>query len=267
MSGLAILFGCIVGVSLGLTGGGGAILAVPLLVYGLGVPPREAVLVSLFVVTATAFVGFVQRALRGMVEFPTALLFGGAGMLAAPFGAQLAATISERLLMLMLAALMAVIAARVWMTAAPESDLLLTTDEPSDAYCRRDAKGRLRLSSRCAVILLLVGLVTGLLTGLFGVGGGFLIVPALLTFSGMTIQRAVGTSLLISTAVGVIGLVSHLARGEPLPTTVALPFLAGSVLGLFFGASIAHRVAGHRLQQIFAAAIILMAAFIALQSF
>ena len=84
---LTLLFGALVGFSLGLTGGGGAIFAVPLLVYGLGVPAREAVGVSLLTVGSTSLVGFVQRARRGMVEFPTGLLFAVAGMIGAPVGA------------------------------------------------------------------------------------------------------------------------------------------------------------------------------------
>jgi uncharacterized membrane protein YfcA len=87
---LTLLFGAVVGFSLGLTGGGGAIFAVPLLVYGLGVPAREAVGVSLLTVGTTSLVGFVQRARRRMVEFPTGLLFALAGMIGAPVGAMLA---------------------------------------------------------------------------------------------------------------------------------------------------------------------------------
>ena len=86
---LTLLLGALVGFSLGLTGGGGAIFAVPLLVYGLGVPPREAVGVSLLTVGSTSLIGFLQRAWRDMVEFPTGLLFAVAGMMGAPAGAWL----------------------------------------------------------------------------------------------------------------------------------------------------------------------------------
>ena len=92
---LTAVLGAFVGFSLGLTGGGGAIFAVPILVYGLGVPTREAVGISLLTVGSTALVGFVQRARRGMVEFPTGLLFALAGMIGAPIGARLADYIAE----------------------------------------------------------------------------------------------------------------------------------------------------------------------------
>src|SRR6186997_3318965 len=95
---LTLLLGALVGFSLGLTGGGGAIFAVPLLVYGVGVPAREAVGVSLLTVGSTSLMGFVQRAWRGMVEFPTGLLFAIAGMLGAPVGSWLSDRIPEAIL-------------------------------------------------------------------------------------------------------------------------------------------------------------------------
>lgn len=96
MSPLAILFGAVVGLSLGLTGGGGAIFAVPLLVYGLGVDPREAIGASLVTVGATALVGFLQRLRVGLVEMRTGLLFAVAGMTTAPLGSWLAASPKRR---------------------------------------------------------------------------------------------------------------------------------------------------------------------------
>src|SRR6186997_2040653 len=96
---LTLLLGALVGFSLGLTGGGGAIFAVPLLVYGLAVDPRQAVGASLITVATTALLGFVQRARSGTVEFPTGLLFAVAGMLTAPIGAWLSHQIAEPLLL------------------------------------------------------------------------------------------------------------------------------------------------------------------------
>ena len=268
MTALSIIFGVIVGFSLGLTGGGGAIFAVPLLVYGLGVPPREAVVVSLVVVAVTASVGFVQRALRGTVEFPTALLFGAAGMVAAPLGAALATLVPEWVLLLLFALLMGVVAARMWMKASGNdaAGVCIPTDDNAGPHCKRDPEGKLKLTSRCAVVLAIVGLVTGVLTGFFGVGGGFLIVPALITFSGMGMQRAVGTSLLVIALVSVSGLASHLLGGDEVPISVTLPFLVGSQLGLFAGTALARRLAGPRLQQIFAVAIVGVAVFVAIRT-
>ncbi len=179
MSPLAALFGAVVGLSLGLTGGGGAIFAVPLLVYGLGVDPREAIGASLATVGATALVGFLQRWRVGLVEMRTGLLFAVAGMTTAPLGSRLAARIPETLLLFLFALLMLVVAVRMWRKARDVAErhvLVIRPDEPGPV-CRRDPQGVLHWNSRCALLLVGVGLGTGLLTGLFGAGGGFIDMP------------------------------------------------------------------------------------------
>ena len=255
---LGLLFGAIVGFSLGITGGGGAIFAVPLLVYGLHLKSSEAVGVSLLTVGGTALVGFLQRVRTHLVEFPTGLLFAGAGMLTAPLCAWLRVWMPEAMLLTSFGALMLVIAFRMWRKAArgESSTVCVPADDYAGPTCRRDPEGVLRLTSRCAMLLGVVGLATGVLTGLFGVGGGFLIVPALMTFSGMGMQRAIGTSLLVITLVSVSGIASHFFGGGELPWTIAWLFLSGSLAGLFAGTALSKRLGGPRLQQVFAAAIV-----------
>jgi len=258
-----LAFGALVGFSLGLTGGGGAIFAVPLLVYGLGVPAREAVGVSLLTVGSTSFVGFIQRAWRGLVEFPTGVLFAVAGMLGAPAGAWLADRIQEAVLLGLFALLMLVIAVRMWLKAGDSvSRLPIIADDNATSTCQRDPEGRLHLTSRCALALGLVGLAAGVLSGLFGVGGGFIIVPALIMFSGMGMQRAIGTSLLVITLISVSGTASHLLAGKDLSLATASVFTAGSIAGLFAGSGFARRLAGPVLQKVFAAAIVAVAVYV-----
>ena len=264
---LTLFFGALVGFSLGLTGGGGAIFAVPLLVFGLGVPAREAVGVSLLTVGSTSLVGFLQRAWRGMVEFPTGLLFATAGMIGAPLGAWLADRIPEAMLLGLFAVLMLVIAVRMWRKAGDSAARLpVIMDENAGPTCQRDPEGKLRLTSQCAMLLGLVGLGAGVLSGLFGVGGGFIIVPALVMFSNMGMQRAIGTSLLVITLVSVSGAASHLLAGKDLSVTTAGVFTAGSMVGLFVGSWLAHRLAGPVLQKVFAAAIVVVALYVALRT-
>ena len=260
---LTLIFGALVGFSLGLTGGGGAIFAVPLLVYGLGVPAREAVGVSLLTVGSTSFVGFVQRAQRNMVEFPTGLLFAVAGMIGAPVGAWLAVRLTEAVLLGLFALLMLVIAVRMWLKARDSAARLpIIADDNVGPTCRRDPEGKLHLTSQCAVVLGLVGLGAGVLSGLFGVGGGFIIVPALVMFSGMGMQRAIGTSLLVITLISASGTASHLLAGKDLSLATAGVFTAGSVAGLFSGSGLAQRLAGPVLQKVFAAAIVVVAVYV-----
>jgi uncharacterized protein len=260
---LTLLFGALVGFSLGLTGGGGAIFAVPLLVYGLGVPAREAVGVSLLAVGSTSLVGFLQRVRRGLVEFPTGLLFAVAGMIGAPVGAWLADQIPETVLLGLFAALMLVIAFRMWQKAGDATARLpIMLDDNAGPTCQRDAEGKLHLTSQCALVLGVVGLGAGVLSGMFGVGGGFIIVPALVMFSGMGIQRAIGTSLLVITLISASGTASHLLAGKDLTWETAVVFTAGSIFGLFVGTWFAQRLAGSVLQKVFAAAIVFVACYV-----
>jgi len=275
MSPLSLVCGAIVGFSLGLTGGGGAIFAVPLLVYGLEVDSRQAVGVSLITVGATALFGFVERARGHMVELPTGLLFAVAGMITAPLGAWLSRRLPEPLLLVLFGCLMLVIALRMWLTSARwtwsrkdrrkaqyGSESPTRAEPAGSAACRRDAAGKLALTSRCALRLTLVGLAAGVLTGLFGVGGGFIIVPALVAFSGMNLQRAIGTSLLVITLVSLSGIASHFLAVGTVPWTLTGMFLAGSLAGLVAGSRLASRLAGPRLQQVFATAIVLVGVFV-----
>lgn len=273
LAALGLAFGAVVGFSLGLTGGGGSIFAVPLLVYGLGVATREAIGVSLAAVGATALVGGLRRLARGEVEVRTGLLFAVAGMLGAPAGSWLGRRVPEGVLLLLFAVLMVLVAVRMWVQASrrPEETRALRgasagpTDE-SGPSCRRDPSGRLHLSSRCFVVLVVAGLAAGVLSGLFGVGGGFVIVPALVLVTGMGIHRAVATSLLVIALVSASGLASQLAAGRPLPWALTGLFVAGGVAGMELGTLAGRRLGGPGLQKLFASAMVAVAAFIVLKS-
>jgi uncharacterized membrane protein YfcA len=163
---------------------------------------------------------------------------------------------------------MLVIAVRMWLKARDLSaQLPIITDDNAGPTCRRDPEGKLRLTSQCAMLLAIIGLGAGVLSGLFGVGGGFIIVPALVMFSGMGIQRAIGTSLLVITLISASGTASHLLAGKDLTLSTAGLFTAGSVAGLLAGSALAQRLAGPTLQKVFAAAIVVVALFVMLRTF
>ena len=261
--GPAIISGCLVGLSMGLTGGGGAILAVPLLVYWLGEDPQVAVVISLATVAGTAVIGTVERARLAQVEFPTGLLFAAAGMATAPLGSWLGEFLPPRLLLVAFAMLMLLIALRMWWRADQAIPPPAASCGPEDGpSCSRDPEGKLRLTSRCALLLATVGLTVGLLSGLFGVGGGFLIVPALVTFASMGLSRAVGTSLLVMSLVGLAGVGGHLWQGREIPWEVTLLFVAGSMPGLFVGSALTRRLSRPLLSRIFAVMILAVAVFV-----
>ena len=262
---LSLTFGAIVGLSLGLTGGGGAIFAVPLLVYGLGVPAREAVAISLAAVGATSFVGFLHRWRLKEVEIRTGLLFAVAGMIGAPAGTWLAGLIPDAMLLLAFGGLMIVVAVRLWQQAS-KPNVPITDCPPGGSTggptCQRDSSGTLILTSRCAVLLILAGVLTGVLSGLFGVGGGFVIVPALVFFSSMSIHRAVGTSLMVIALVSVSGIASQFVSGRAVPLEVTALFVAGGIGGLFAGQQIGRRLSGPALQKVFVFAILAVATLV-----
>lgn len=260
----SVAAGALVGLSLGLTGGGGAIFAVPLLVYWIGVEPRTAVSISLVTVAATALVGAAERWWYGQVELRTGLLFAAAGMLTAPAGSRLGGHVPPQTLMVAFAGLMVLIAVRMWRKASDRSEraaagVFATGVGPT---CSRDAEGRLRMTTRCFVLLTLVGLMVGLLSGLFGVGGGFLIVPALVAFATMDVFRAVGTSLFVMTLVGAAGVAAQVAAGRSIPLDIAGGFVGGGVPALFVGSWIGRQMCGPTLARMFAVAIVVVAFFI-----
>ena len=267
---LSLIFGAVVGLSLGLTGGGGAIFAVPLLVYGLHVPAREAVGISLAAVGTTSLVGFLHRWKLEQVEIRTGLLFAVAGMVGAPAGTWIAGFMPETVLLLSFAGLMIFVAVRLWRQVS--HPVLLTepacpTPEHLDGpTCQRDVAGALILTSRCAVLLLIVGMLTGVLSGVFGVGGGFVIVPALVLFSGMSIHRAVGTSLMVIALVSVSGVASQLWAGRAISPVFLVLFVIGGIAGLFAGQQIGRRLSGPALQKVFAVAILAVAAFVIIRN-
>ncbi len=256
MTALSPLFGMVVGFSLGLTGGGGSIFAVPLLVYGLSIAPREAIGISLAAVGATAFVGAVQRGLAGDVDLRIGLWFAAAGMLGAPMGSWLSADIPEPALLLLFACLMAFVAQRMWRLASAEQ-----LDVP-DHKTRKQMKHL----SRRALMLVLTGLLTGVLSGMLGVGGGFLIVPALVLASGMTIHRAVSTSLIVIALVSTSGVMAYIAAGRPLELTLASLFVLGGVAGMGVGTQLSRKLSGPILQKSFAFVMALVAVFIIAKS-
>jgi uncharacterized membrane protein YfcA len=116
------------------------------------------------------------------------------------------------------------------------------------------------------MLLGVVGLSTGILTGMFGVGGGFIIVPALVSFACMGMQRAIGTSLLIMTLVSLSGVTGHVLAGKELSVQIAGVFTSGSLVGLFIGSWLAQRLTGSTLQRVFAVAILCVAIYVILRT-
>lgn len=243
---LAVGLGAIIGLVLALTGAGGGVLAIPLLVFGLQLPVQQAAPVGLVAVGLAAAVGAVLGLHERTVRYRAAALIGVAGMLIAPLGVALAQRLPNRPL---LAAFAMVLAYTAWrMLRRPA----LSPQRPMEVPCRvGDTDQRLTWTRPCARALAGTGLLSGLLSGLLGVGGGFVIVPALTRYTDLDIRSVQVTSLAVIALVSLSG-VSAAAWHDTVPWGVALPFGTGAMLALLAGRQIANKLNAGRLQQSFA---------------
>lgn len=273
-----VLFGFIVGLSLGLTGGGGSILAVPMLVYGLHLQPQRAALVSLCAVGSIALVGAVRKMVAGEVERLAGLLLGISGVLGAPLGIWLARYLPAQIMLILFSVIMVWVAIAMWRRAQKRPwegqavreaafDPFSRQSKKSGPGCSLSPQGKLILTSRCTVLILATGALTGLLSGLFGVGGGFIVVPALIALAGLDIRRAVATSLLVVALVSASGVVSGILAGRTIPVGLTLLFGAGGLGGLLAGIGIGVRLPAPTIQKIFSVVIGLVAVYVAVKSF
>ena len=254
----ALLIGAFVGIVVGSLGAGGGILSVPILVYILGQDPHQATGLSLIIVGLTAAVSLATRARRGNVVWREGTIFALAGLVGTWAGSTLGPLISARTLMLAFCALLGAVA--VFMV---RSQLRASASSSSDeAGAARDGKGSWTLATVCRVVALAT--LTGFLTGFFGVGGGFAIVPALHLALRYPMKRASATSLLVMVITAAFGLASRTVAGTLTITAeagvmVAL-FTAASMGGGIVGAKLTKRVSNRVLGLVFAALLVGVAA-------
>ena len=229
-----------VGISLGLLGGGGSVLSVPLLVYVAGWEAHQAATGSLFIVGITSAVSLAPHARAGRVRWRTGLIFGLAGMVGAYLGGRLAGLVPGGVLLTAFAALM----------VAAASGMLRGR--------RDDAGGREELRLLPALAL---GAAVGTATGFVGAGGGFVIVPALVLVAGLPMQAAVGTSLLVISMQSVAGLAGHLT-GVNLPWALTLAITASAVAGSLAGGRLTGRIPAAVLRRGFGFLVLAVAALV-----
>ena len=237
--------GSLVGFSLGLVGGGGSILAVPLLVYLVGVPvPHLAIGTSAVAVAANAAASLAHHARAGNVRLPCATVFAGAGVLGALAGAWLGKRVDGQALLAAFAVMMAIVAM-----------LMLRRREP-------DKDRRVRLNRENAPALVGTGLAVGALSGFFGIGGGFLVVPGLTASTGMPILFAVGSSLVAVSAFGLTTALTYASSGL-VDWPLAAVFIGGGAIGSLFGTRLATRLAGRKgmLNMVLAGLIVVVAIY------
>lgn len=242
---LTLLFSVLIGLSLGLLGGGGSILTVPILTYVAGLPPKEAIAASLFVVGVTSAVSAVNHARNQRVKWRTGLVFGAAGMAGAFGGGLLGGHVSGTLLMIAFALMM--LATSVAMIRGRKNQAV----QPHDRELP-------------VMKVILEGLVVGLVTGLVGAGGGFLVVPALALMGGLAMPVAVGTSLVVIAMKSFAGLAGYLTS-VTLDWPLVLGVTAAAVVGSVVGGRLAGRVPEEVLRQGFGWFVLVMGGFVLVQ--
>lgn len=268
---MLLLIGILIGLVLGLTGAGGSVFAVPLLMLLPGAPMTSAVGISLGAVAVTTFYGslrsFFSKDRRQNILWLPGLILAGVGALTAPLGKWLGLQIPEFWLLIGFNVLALVIAIRMWLSARENPDAAKVVRAGNFAsvpnpglLCNLSKSGQFELRPCCVTGLLIGGALVGLLSGLFGVGGGFLIVPLLLALSPISMAQAVSTSLLIIAVVSSSGFISHLAMSTENNWLMFGLVAAGGVLGMMLGQAISHKIANALLQKIFAVSLLAVSA-------
>lgn len=281
---LASPLGFLIGLSLGALGGGGSILAVPALVYGAGQDPKAATTTSLLLVGIASLIGMASHWRNGRVRVRTGIVFGLCGIGGSLAGSALNERIDPDVLLLGFAGLTCIAAWRMLTgcptctrvgedaaldtsasSAEPPPGNTLTALRTSSQTARRAPLTRAPIDVRSIVAVLAAGTVVGFLTGLFGVGGGFVIVPALTLALKLSMPEAIGTSLLV------IVINSGVALGPRLATTsidwaVTLPFVVAAGAGVLAGSRVADRLDPKRSLRWFAALLVAVAVYTAAQA-
>jgi uncharacterized membrane protein YfcA len=256
---LASPLGFLIGLSLGALGGGGSILAVPALVYAAGQAPKQATTTSLVLVAMTALIGIVPHWRAGRVRVGPGVLFGLAGIGGSLLGSHWNRGVDQDVLLLAFSGLMLVAGWAMWRRGREAS---APTPRPVGAAV---AVTPLHLDVETVAKVIVAGSVVGLLTGFFGVGGGFVIVPALVLALRFSMPEAVGTSLLVITINAVIALYSRLDAGS-IDWGTVIPFTIASLGGVVAGGRLAGKVDSRRLQRWFIWLLVAVAIYTATRS-
>ncbi|MFQ6851368.1 sulfite exporter TauE/SafE family protein [Streptomyces sp. 35M1] len=235
---LALIAGAVIGLALGALGGGGSVLAVPALIYLLGFTPAAATTASLIIVAATSATALYAHTRDGHVAWKAGSLFAAAGIIPAYLTGAASGHVADAVLTIAFAVIAALAAVRMFRPS---------TSEPA---------GRTRAGKAAGA-----GAGLGAVTGFLGVGGGFLAVPALVGVLGLTMRRAVGTSLLVITVNSLAALTARAGSGGGLDWALIGPFTGAAILGAWDGKRLSAKVSGDGLQKVFAGVLLAVAVF------
>lgn len=242
--------GIFVGVLMGLTGAGGGILSVPLLIFAFHMPIAEAGPIALSAIALAASVGALIGLKEKVLRYKAAIFMASFGLILSPLGLWVGQHAPNTPLLILFSAVLIYVATRMYIQA---SQTLTGTTPPmmKPPPCQLDMSiGKLIWTVPCARALIFAGATAGFLSGLLGVGGGFIIVPSLKNFTDLPMKAIVATSLGVLAIVSAGGATISLASGT-LNMSIAVPFAIGALIGLLFGKILEKNISGPRVQQIF----------------
>lgn len=243
-----VIEGLLIGCLLGLTGAGGSVIAIPALMLSQHWTVLQAAPVGLMTATVGSFVGAMQGLLRHVVRYRAAVWIA---LISIPF-ARLGISVSQLLSPSWLSFIFSLIMLWVGYRTFSKSG-----QEEIEALCKIDQDtGRFIWTRKTAGVLATIGIMVGFLTGLLGVGGGFVVVPILRKFTELDIKNIIGTSLFIVFLVGTLSVGLHVLDGYRFPVGVTVTFIASAVVGVLVGRSLTDRISARKVQQIFALTVI-----------
>lgn len=248
---IEILLGLVVGIIMALTGAGGGILAVPLLVFGAELDVAQAAPVALLAVGVSAAFGAALGLKKGIVRYKAALLMASTGMPLAPLGVWLASRVDNLWLSILFSLVLLFVATKTFRQAKDDKDQKAQDPDRKPPCIVGAETGKFIWTGPCARSLALSGSIAGLLSGLLGVGGGFVMVPALKRYTDLAMQSIIASSLAVIALVSVSGVTSSALVGS-LDWNIALPFAAGATGGMVAGRSLSSRIPSSILQKGFA---------------
>lgn len=264
---LASPLGFLIGLALGALGGGGSILAVPVLVYAAGQSAVGATASSLVIVGATSIGGMISHLKGHRVRIGKGIVFGLTGVGGSILGTTLNKHVNPQLLLLTFSGVMVIAA---WQMYSRSTKGTTTIPKPP-SLIENHPSGQLEtltknsVSVSTAIKVVLVGSVVGFMTGFFGVGGGFVVVPGLVLALGFSMADAVGTSLLVIAINSAVALLSRIATAH-VAWHIAIPFTIAGILGSLLGAKIASKTNSAKLTKAFVWLLLALAAYTAIQS-
>lgn len=259
MTSLELLLGAIIGLIMAVTGAGGGVIGVPLLVLAGGLTMQEAIPISMMAVALAAMLGSGIGFSKGLVRYRAAILIAALGSVLSPLGLWAAHQMNNQWLQMLFAILLVLIAIRGFRKDVVQESLHVP--------CIRHAEsGRFKWTSPCAAMLAATGGIAGFMAGLLGVGGGFVIVPALMRYTDLNMPSVIATSLTVMALIAVSVMITAVAS-DRMDISLGFVFGAGAVLGLLVGNLVSRRMNKAQVQKAFSVLLLVVAAVMASKSF